>query len=156
MTQFKNLKDENAEKSALRAENASLRTALRQAQDFCVAKEKKSIEYIFHLGQYKSRLTSRIEAWLSLFFNPSRESDKTQVSSLEDEDALYADWLAQFERLDAETHKKISKHIQLFLKPTRFTLILDCRNAEAGEIEKSLTSLDHQIYQIYDLLLCGR
>ncbi|MFM9152080.1 MAG: hypothetical protein ACKOPC_00465, partial [Methylocystis sp.] len=156
MTQSHPSEDARAEQLALRAENAHLRIALRQAQDFCVEKEKKSIEYIFHLGQDKARLTSRLEAWLSLFFNPSRESEKTQVSSFEDEDALYADWLAQFERLDAETHKKISKHIAQFLKPTRFTLILDCRNAEAGEIERSLTSLNNQIYQNFDLFLCGR
>ena len=156
MTQSNPSEEARAEQLALRTENAHLRIALRQAQDFCVEKEKKSIEYIFHLGQYKSRLTSRLNAWLSLFFNAPRESDKTQVSTLEDEDALYADWLAQFEQLDAETHRKISKHIQLFLEPARFTLILDCRNAEASEIERSLTSLDNQIYQNFDLLLCGR
>ncbi|NBT97399.1 MAG: hypothetical protein EBT43_06245, partial [Methylocystaceae bacterium] len=153
MTQFDPLA--GAEQSALRAENARLRTALRQAENFCVQKEKKSIEYIFHLGQYKSRLINRLEAWLGLFFTAPREGDKTKVSSFADRDALYADWLAQFDTLDADTRKKISKHIQLFAKAPRLTLILDCREAERGAIERSLASLGNQIYQNFDVLLCG-
>lgn len=154
MTQFKNLKDENAEKSALRAENASLRVALRQAQDFCVAKEKKSIEYIFHLGQYKSRLINRLEEWGSRFFSSSQDRGKTKGLSPVNQEALYAHWLEKFDCLDADDIKKISKHIELFFYAPRFTLILDCRDKVTGEIEQSLASITNQLYKNFDLLLC--
>jgi hypothetical protein len=68
MNNPKNQTQGDAERVRLRAENAALRVALRQAQDFCVGKEQKSIEYIFHLGQYKSRLLSRLDAWAGNFF----------------------------------------------------------------------------------------
>jgi len=154
MTQFKNLKDENAEKSALRAENASLRTALRQAQDFCVAKEKKSIEYIFYLGQYKSRLINRLEEWVIRFFSSPQDRSKTKGLPPVNQDVFYADWLEQFDCLDADEVKKISKHIELFLNAPRFTLILDCWDQVTGEIEQSLASLTNQLYKNFDLILC--
>ena len=153
MTQLDPLTD--AEKLALRAENANLRVALRQAQAFCVEKEKKSIEYIFHLGQYKSRLTSRLGAWLSLFFNSAEAQEKGQVSLTQDPDALYADWLKQFDCLDAQARQKISQHVARFAKASRFTVVLDCRGAGGDAAERSLSSLTGQIYQNFDVLLCG-
>jgi DNA mismatch repair protein MutS2 len=66
--------------------------------------------------------------------------------------AHYADWLAQFDAIEGD---RIAKHIDQFLNSPRFTLLLDCRGADICAIDASLKSLGGQIYQNFDLLICG-
>ena len=155
MTEFKDPNQVSESPQALRAENAALRDALRQAQEFCVIKEKKSIEYIFHLSQFKSRLTHRIENYFSKFLEPSASVVGGSALALSEDRELYANWLGRFDILDDVTKEKIKAHIHNFLNAPRFTLVLDCRHHQSSDIISSSVSLSSQLYQNFDVLVCG-
>jgi GT2 family glycosyltransferase len=155
MKQFKKSNQAGGGLEALRAENAALRIALGQAQEFSINKEKKSIEYIFHLGQFKSRLAYRLENWLKKIFRGAEKSDDELLPLPQGVDKNYLDWLTLYEPCDDVTHSKIRAHILRFLNPRTFTLILDCRSGNMNEIETSLNSLSGQIYQNFELILWG-
>jgi len=155
MTQHKNLNHEDAGLEALRAENAALRIALRQAQEFSIDKEKKSIEYIFHLGQFKSRLTYKVELWLNKIFGKTNFFDDRDALLPSGEFSNYLDWLARYDHSDQALRSKIVRHIQQFSNSNYFTLILDCRSGKINDIEASLKSLHAQLYQNFELILWG-
>ena len=156
MPDNKNLNESAARLQALRAENRALRVALRQAEDFCVYKEQKSIEYIFHISQFKSRLINRIEDGFSkLFHRTKKDGGKELKNSETHEEMLYADWLRRFDIITVAERKKIDLHISQIARKAKFTFILDCRGIEISLLLRTLESFCSQIYHNFEILLCG-
>jgi GT2 family glycosyltransferase len=156
MSEQKNLNELTDRLQLLRAENAALRVELRQAQDFSIKKEKKSIEYIFHINQFKSRLSNRIETWLANFFSPAQKTKKGQeAGSSRDEDALYADWISKYDAPSEVEREAIARHCESLARQTKFTLILDCRSCDLSIVISSLQSLGDQLYQNLEIIICG-
>jgi hypothetical protein len=155
MTKSENLKQEDGAPGEAYSENAALRIALRQAQEFSINKEKKSIEYIFHLGQFKTGLFYRIARWLKGRFGETRYYHEKERLHLLDQSKNYADWLARYDCVGEDSRSKIIKHIRQFKNSPYITLILDCRCAEIDDIYATIKSLNAQIYQKFELILCG-
>lgn len=141
---------------SLEAENASLRIKLKQAQDLCVAKEKKNIEYIYHINSLKINLCNKISKLISglqsfLFAKDNINKEKKLNGSREE----YLSWLAKFEVITIEEREKINTHITRFSVQRKFSIILPGYESEVSDIKKTVQSLQNQIYPNWDIYIIG-
>ena len=139
----------------LRIKNAELEAALKQAQQLCIQKEKKSIEYIYHIGQFKSNVSYRLFSKLFNLFKSNKSLvNFRQEETLQDTNIAYLNWLSLYEIIDDTVRKKIKAHILTFDKNIKFTLIIDCRESNYVDLMKSLKSFVCQIYNNLEIILC--
>lgn len=141
---------------SLEAENASLRIKLNQAQDLCVAKEKKNIEYIYHINRLKinlcNKITQLISVVYSFFFAQDNINKEKKLNASREE---YLSWLAKFEVISTEEREKINTHIARFSVQRKFSIIILGYESGVSDIMKSVQSLQNQIYPNWDVYVIG-
>ena len=137
---------------ALKGDNARLRSQLLQAQEFCIAKEKKSIEYIFHIGQFKSRLSLRLENAIMNLLGLGQSMDVPGLKEATSPPS-YADWVERYDSLTPNMRAKINAHISRFSKSYKFSLIIFAQTVTRERLEATLSSLVGQLYQNWELIV---
>lgn len=138
----------------LKLANARLRMELQHTQDFCIESEKKKIEYIYHLGQYKSHWFNKLEAWIErvIRWGRARNSDPS-INTSADSRTEYARWLKCYENYTENDRRNITSHILSFDIHKKFSIIVHPGDADDIEILNTIASLRAQHYRYWQLII---
>lgn len=141
---------------ALTIDNANLKAKLNQAKSFCISREQKNIEYIYHIGRFKENAFSKIgkfiEKYLELF---DRKKQATADVVISDTVSNYRKWIESYDRLCEAEHQNIERHIELLTLCPTFTIILDANNTHQGALDNTFCAMSSQKYSEWELIIIG-
>jgi GT2 family glycosyltransferase len=141
---------------SIRQQNADLRKELFQIQRYFIFKERKSIEYIYHLGQFRSGISVKISNWIDNILRTFSLQNKKNAQKVSPQEELnYAEWIKLYDELSDEDRKNISQHISRFSCKLKFTFIVIYHDNCFDKLKLTLVSLFAQIYANSEIIIVG-
>lgn len=141
----------------LKLSNRKLQSELQLAQDFCIALEKKNIEYIYHIGQFKARWLNRLEAWFVNVIGSFKVKKPNTLKVVACNPASkYSEWNKLYNTLTDDDRLKISEHILLFSDQKKFSIIVNADQGNEIQLVATLLSLKAQLYKNWELVVFGQ
>lgn len=142
---------------SIRQQNAKLRKDLFQIRQYFIYKETKSIEYIYHLGQFKSQYFVKLSNWIWNILSGSWIKNTRSIEQNSPrQELIYADWIKLFDVLTDEDRKEISRHILRFSHKLKFTFIVICDDNNLVKLKMTIGSLIAQLYENIEVIIVDK
>ena len=142
---------------SIRQQNAKLRKELFQIRQYFIYKETKSIEYIYHLGQFKSQYFVKLSNWIGNILSGSWIKNTRSIEQNSPrQELIYADWIKLFDVLADEDRKEISRHILRFSHKLKFTFIVIYDDNNLVKLKMTIGSLIAQLYENIEVIIVDK
>ena len=139
-----------------RQQNADLRKELFQIRQHFIYKERKSIEYIYHLGQFKSQIFVKLSNWIGNILSVILTKNAGSIEQVsQPEELTYADWIKLFDVLTDEDRKDISSHMLQLSHNYKFSFIIICNDSSLSKLKLTLNALRAQLYKNIEVIILG-